>query len=704
VSLTGLETPGRKTASPRAGGFELSGSTLVYSHEPLAKALRLLHSDGFRKVDIVSIPGPDPHLDLKRPGYASSAELAETIELCGSLGLAVNSVYFFPGSFHRPDPGSAGRALESALDVAAALGARWVGMPTGEPVYPRRFGDASRRAGALLRAWADEAEARSLFLAVEAPHAETLTPGLGQALEYMEAVDDNRIGMILDSSHLWVSGSRDFGKALEQVGTIRIAAVHLRDAVGTSVSVTPGQGEIPFGEILTALGRLGYEVPLTVELEFRYLGLAKRRRQVAVAIDTLRRAAAGGGGEVGPLARSGRLLRRSLDHPVEEVVRHPGLIQTGKAVRGLGRRLVAVPSLSGGAWRRRRYLGGRDGIRRQRRGSVELGCPRDRPIRVGILGAGYAGQMHAFGYERLLGVELVGVCDVHPGRARRLASNLGCAAYESLEDMVERSRPDLVSNCTREWEHQESTLQLIEAGVDVFSEKILATRREHAQAIVEAAKKQGRVVGVNYNYRFLSGIRRLKAALDQGTLGELELLDITVHAFSYHHALDLVSHLGGEIEAVEGTVRTDDESRPFGGTDWALYDRDIPYVPSSGSLSFHLRSGALASLSTSYDLPPEGFLLRVDAHCQAGAASLTGITEFDVAGELSFLGGRPPEEGPFRPHSRGFEHAFFGSIDGFMRAYMAGYEPPTPAAWGLQIIDLERAISRASSSGRRVKL
>jgi predicted dehydrogenase len=75
-----------------------------------------------------------------------------------------------------------------------------------------------------------------------------------------------------------------------------------------------------------------------------------------------------------------------------------------------------------------------------------------------------------------------------------------------------------------------------------------------------------------------------------------------------------------------------------------------------------------------------------------------------VAGELSFLGGQPPDEGPYRPHARGFEHAFFGSIDAFMRAYVAGGEPPASATWGLRIIDLERAISRASSSGRRVKL
>jgi predicted dehydrogenase len=301
---------------------------------------------------------------------------------------------------------------------------------------------------------------------------------------------------------------------------------------------------------------------------------------------------------------------------------------------------------------------------------------------------------------------LVGVCDVHPARARRLASRLGCTSYESLEDLIERGRPHLVSNCTREWEHHESTLQLLKAGVDVFSEKILATRREHARAIVAAAERRGRVVGVNYNYRFLAGIRELKAALDQGRLGELQVLAIAVHAFSYHHALDLVDHLGGGILAVEGAIQVEDESRPFGGTDWALYDPDIPYVPSSGSITLHLGGGGVASLSTSYDLPSEGFILRVDAHCRRGAASLTGITEFDVVGDLTFLsedGGRR-DGGAFRPHSRGFEHTFFGSIDAFMRAYAGGTEPPSSGAWGLHMIELERAISRASTTGRRVKV
>jgi predicted dehydrogenase len=182
-----------------------------------------------------------------------------------------------------------------------------------------------------------------------------------------------------------------------------------------------------------------------------------------------------------------------------------------------------------------------------------------------------------------------------------------------------------------------------------------------------------------------------------------------VHAFSYHHALDLVDHLGGGIRAVEGTLVTEDDLRPFGGTDWALYDRDIPYVPNSGSLTLHLAGGGLASLATSYDLPPEGFILRIDAHCSRGAATLTGITDYDVAGELTLLTGsavRRLDRSSYasRPHASGFEHAFFGSIDAFMSAYLSGTEPPTPASWGLHVMELERAVARASSTGRRVRL
>jgi predicted dehydrogenase len=365
-----------------------------------------------------------------------------------------------------------------------------------------------------------------------------------------------------------------------------------------------------------------------------------------------------------------------------------------------------VPTFSGG-WRRRRYLGGRDGIRRQGAGSIELRVQATEPIRVGILGAGYAGAMHGFAYERLRGVELSGVCDVHPERARRLARQLGCPAYLSLTELIREGHPHLVSNCTREWEHHETTLTLLEAGIDVFSEKILATRLQHAREIVSTAERHGRVVGVNYNYRYLAGIRELKAALTADLLGDLDVLAIAVHAFSYHHALDLVWHLGGEIEAVEGSVRTEDQRRPFGGTDWGLYDADIPYVPSSGTVTFHLAGGGLASLSTAYELPPEGFILRVDAYCRAGAASLTGITDFDVAGELSLLtpaGTRRLARSSYasRPHSIGFEHAFFGSIDAFMGAYLSGSQPPTSAAWGLRMVELERAVASASSTARRV--
>jgi predicted dehydrogenase/sugar phosphate isomerase/epimerase len=686
---------------------ELAVSTLVYHDLPLVEALRILAQQGFATVDIASVPGPHSHLNLHRNGYIESREFDDVRRLLEQEKLRVQTVYGFPGNLHHSDPGSTLRVIANGITTARELGAGVFCMPAGQATYADHFPDAAVRAGALLREAADAATGSNVSLALEAPHSDTLASTLEEAAALFEAIADPRILITLDSSHLWASGSHNFGAALTRLRGVDVAGFHLRDAAGASVTVTPGKGDIPFGAVIRELRAAGYRGGFTLELEYRYLPLAKRRRELSLARRHLQTALMQPDdnirdGRLPRLTRARRLLTRTIDHPVEEVARHEALIGPAKMARSLAWRVLPVPVFEG-RWRNRRYLGGRELIRSRPAGSVLLARTPSPPLRVGIIGAGNAGQMHGPGYRCLRGVEVVGVIDVQAQRARRLARRLGCDVYESIQSLIREGRIDVASVCTREFLHRDTTIELLEAGVDVFCEKILATRLEHAKEMVEAADSRGRTLAVNYNYRFLAGVTELKRMIDTGRFGRLRMLKIFAHAFTYHHALDLMQHLGGSVGAIGGRCRLDDVAREFGGTDWALYDPDIPYVPSDAALTLEFENGALGSLTSTWQLPDDGLILTIEAVLDDAAVALNGITKYDALGRVSVLSdGRARTWSGFamsqRPFCRGFEYTFACSIEEFMNAYVSGGRPSTPGSWGVEMIEFERAVARATAT------
>ena len=97
---------------------------------------------------------------------------------------------------------------------------------------------------------------------------------------------------------------------------------------------------------------------------------------------------------------------------------------------------------------------------------------------------------------------------------KKFAKKYKCEAYTSIEEMALIGKPDIVSICSNEWAHYEAAIFFLKNGVDVFTEKIMATKYKDAKEMVEIAKKYKRVLGVNYNYRFLPGIKKLKDIIE----------------------------------------------------------------------------------------------------------------------------------------------------------------------------------------------
>lgn len=121
-------------------------------------------------------------------------------------------------------------------------------------------------------------------------------------------------------------------------------------------------------------------------------------------------------------------------------------------------------------------------------------------IRVGVIGCGHLGKIHA---RLLAGREdcrLVGVVDPVAQAAEAVAAAHGCAAFAEPQDLVGRIDAAIVAAPTGL--HAAVALPLLEQGVDLLIEKPLAATVEDARAIVVTARRFGRTVAVGHVERF----------------------------------------------------------------------------------------------------------------------------------------------------------------------------------------------------------
>lgn len=146
-----------------------------------------------------------------------------------------------------------------------------------------------------------------------------------------------------------------------------------------------------------------------------------------------------------------------------------------------------------------------------------------------VIGVGQMGRNHARIYANLDFPEcfrLVAVCDVVGAQAREVSRKHGGKPYSSAEEMLERERPDLVSVAVPTVFHRQVAELALAAGAHVVVEKPLASTREDAIAVCDAARKAGRRVFVGHVERFNPAVRTLKRLLDREELGTLYRLDL----------------------------------------------------------------------------------------------------------------------------------------------------------------------------------
>jgi predicted dehydrogenase len=190
-----------------------------------------------------------------------------------------------------------------------------------------------------------------------------------------------------------------------------------------------------------------------------------------------------------------------------------------------------------------------------------------RRIRAAVVGTGEFGRNHARVYRELESAQLVGVYDLDSQRAAAAAAEFQTRALRSLEEV--RESAEAVSVAVPTVAHCEVGCRLLESGLDVLVEKPMAVNLAEADALLEAARSNNRILQVGHVERFNPAIVAVEPILNRPLFFEVHRLgvftprslDVEVIYDVMIHDLDillaLVKEPVTELKAVGIPVLTD---------------------------------------------------------------------------------------------------------------------------------------------------
>jgi predicted dehydrogenase len=164
-----------------------------------------------------------------------------------------------------------------------------------------------------------------------------------------------------------------------------------------------------------------------------------------------------------------------------------------------------------------------------------------KKIRVGVVGTGEFGRNHARVYGEVPGAELVGVYDKDVARAAQVAAEFQTRALASIEEL--RGLADAVSVAVPTLEHSTVGCTLMEMGLDVLVEKPMAHNLAEADALLDAAKKFGRILQVGHVERFNPAVLAVEPILNRPLFFEVHRLGVfTARSLDVDVIYDLMIH------------------------------------------------------------------------------------------------------------------------------------------------------------------
>lgn len=313
-------------------------------------------------------------------------------------------------------------------------------------------------------------------------------------------------------------------------------------------------------------------------------------------------------------------------------------------------------------------------------------------------------------------VRLVGMVDLDPEVAVRRAEKHGLGGISvsaDLSDILAQLKPDLLFDLVV----PPARFAIVEAGLaagcHVLSEKPMANTLDEAKALVELAEKAGKIHAVIQNRRFLAGIRRVKAMIEAGTLGDLTAV---------HVDFFIGAHFGGFRDAMDHVLLLDMAIHTFDAARYLIARKPVSvYCRETNPRGSWYAHGAAADAL--FDFEDGVAMTYRGSWCAEGANTAweatwriigtkgtllwdgnEGFEAHVVAGDEGFF--RPLEAVDVPALSEPLIVGHGGVIADFVRAVTSGGTPLTVGSDNIQSLAMVAAAIESANAGekRRVDL
>ncbi|WP_435015983.1 Gfo/Idh/MocA family protein [Tundrisphaera sp. TA3] len=162
-------------------------------------------------------------------------------------------------------------------------------------------------------------------------------------------------------------------------------------------------------------------------------------------------------------------------------------------------------------------------------------------VGIGIVGIGFMGWIHYLAAEKLSGGKVVAVCSRDPkkraGDWTGIQGNFGPkgtqvdlsgrAAYADLDELLRDPNVGLVDLCLPNDQHADQAIRSLEAGKHVLVEKPIALTAKDADAMLAAARANGKMLMVGHVLPFFPEFAYARDAVASGRFGKLRAAHLT---------------------------------------------------------------------------------------------------------------------------------------------------------------------------------
>lgn len=327
-------------------------------------------------------------------------------------------------------------------------------------------------------------------------------------------------------------------------------------------------------------------------------------------------------------------------------------------------------------------------------------------VRIAILGAGRIGQVHAKAVTSTPGAELIAIADPINSVAKSVADAYGCS-IRTIDEVEISADVDAVAICTPTNTHATLIERFARAGKAIFCEKPVDLSLARVAACLKTVAAENATLMVGFNRRFDPDFSALKQAIDDGRIGDVEMVtvtsrdpgappyeyikvsggifrDMTIHDFDIARWL-----LGEEVETVQAaaTVLTDPKIGELGDFD-------------SVNVILATASGKQCVITNSRRAT-YGYDQRIEVLGSKGSVTAENHREarIELATAEGFI--RPPLLNFFMTR---YESAYSNEIAAFVKAVEGGAPTPTTGHDGMMALALAEAAILSVNEGRAVKL